>query len=144
MVMGTRCQQLALYVIDFDPFQMVSDAPEAYAGQPAFQFILDVPASWDETRVLGGTPSEDVTIARRSGKDWYVGSITNWTPRDVNLPLNFLGAGKYTAEIYRDAEDADENPQHVTIEKETVQQSDTLALHLAAGGGAAIRLTPLP
>jgi alpha-glucosidase len=144
MVMGTRCQHLALYVIDFDPFQMVSDAPQAYAGQPSFQFILDVPAAWDETRVLAGTPSEDVTIARRSGNDWYVGSITNWSPRDVSLPLNFLGAGKYTAEIYRDAPDADENPQHATIEKKTVQRTDTLALHLAAGGGAAIRLTPLP
>lgn len=143
MVMGTRCQQLALYVIDFDPFQMVSDAPQAYAGQPSFQFILDVPASWDETRVLAGTPSEDVTIARRSGSDWYVGSITDWSPRDVNLPLGFLKAGKYTAEIYRDAADADENPQHVTIEKKTVERSDTLTLHLAAGGGAAIRLTPL-
>ena len=142
MVMGTRCQQLALYVIDFDPFQMVSDAPQAYAGQPAFQFILDVPAAWDETRVLGGTPSEDVTIARRHGRDWYVGSITNWSPRDVGIPLNFLGEGKYTAEIYRDAADADEHPEDVVIEKKTVERSDTLALHLAAGGGAAIRLTP--
>lgn len=144
MVMGTRCQQLALYVIDFDPFQMVSDAPQAYAGQPSFQFILDVPATWDETRVLAGTPSEDVTIARRSGKDWYVGSITNWSPRDVNLPLTFLGSGRYTAEIYRDAPDAGQNPQHVTIEKKIVQSSDTLSLHLAPGGGAAIRLTPAP
>jgi alpha-glucosidase len=144
MVMGTRCQQLALYVIDFAPFQMVSDAPQAYAGQPSFQFILDVPAAWDETRVLAGTPSEDVTIARRSGKDWYVGSITNWSPRDVSLPLRFLGDGKYAAEIYRDAPDADRNPQHVTIEKKTVQRSDTLAIDLAPGGGAAIRLTPLP
>jgi alpha-glucosidase len=143
MVMGTRCQQLALYVIDFAPFQMVSDAPQAYAGQPAFQFILDVPAAWDETRVLTGTPSEDVTIARRSGKDWYVGSITNWSPRDVSLAFSFLGSGKYTAEIYRDAPDADQNPQQVTIEKKTVERSDTLELHLATGGGAAIRLTPV-
>lgn len=142
MVMGTRCQQLALYVIDFAPFQMVSDAPQAYAGQPSFQFIRDVPTAWDETRVLAGTPSEDVTLARRSGKDWYVGSITNWSPRDVNLPLNFLGDGKYTAEIYRDAPDADQNPQHVIIEKKTVERTDTLALHLAAGGGTAVRLTP--
>jgi len=144
VVMGTRCQQLALYVIDFDPFQMVSDAPQAYAGQPSFQFILDVPTTWDETRVIEGTPSEDVIIARRSGKDWYVGSITNWSPREVNLPLSFLGDGKYIAEIYRDAADADENPRHVTIEKKAVGRSNTLALHLAAGGGAAIRLTPAP
>lgn len=142
MVLGTRCQQLALYVIDFDPFQMVSDAPQAYADQPAFQFIRDVPAAWDETRVLDGYPSESVTIARRSGQDWYLGAITNWTPRDLTLRLNFLGAGRYTAEIYQDGADADRFPQHVSIDKKAVQQGDTLHIHLAPGGGCAIRFAP--
>ncbi len=142
MVLGTRCQQLALYVIDYDPFQMVSDAPQAYQNQPAFQFIKDVPAAWDETRTLQGYPSETVTIARRKGSDWYVGSITNWTPRDITLPLNFLGTGQYSAEIYQDAPDAERFPQHVSIERKTVQQSDTLHLHLAPGGGCAIRFVP--
>lgn len=142
MVQGTRAQQLALYVIDFDPFQMVSDAPQAYAGQPAFQFIRDVPAAWDETRGLQGAPGEDVTIARRKGRDWYVGSITNWTARTISLPLSFLGEGSYRAEIYEDAQDADENPQHVSMESKTVTRSDTLTLHLAGGGGCAIRFVP--
>jgi alpha-glucosidase len=142
MVQGTRAQQLALYVIDFDPFQMVSDAPSAYEGQPSFQFIRDVPASWDETRALQGFPSETVTIARRKGRGWYVGSITNWTARDVTLPLTFLGSGTYTAQIYEDAPDADRNPQHVVITTRAVTSSDTLALRLAAGGGCAIRFTP--
>lgn len=142
MVLGTRSQQLALYVIDYDPFQMVSDAPQAYENQPAFQFIRDVPASWDETRALQGRPSETVTIARRKGRDWYVGSITNWTPRDITLPLNFLGSGVYTAQIYQDAKDADQFPQHVSIETKTVQHGDTLNLHLVSGGGCAIRFVP--
>ncbi|HEY0797022.1 MAG TPA: glycoside hydrolase family 97 protein [Acidisarcina sp.] len=142
MVLGTRAQQLALYVLYFAPIQMVADAPAAYQGQPEFQFIKDVPATWDETRGLQGKPGESATIARRSGHDWFIGSISNWTPRDIAIPLNFLGPGKYTAEIYRDANDADQNPQHVTIEKKSVRQSDTLALHLASGGGAAIRLRP--
>lgn len=142
MVQGTRAQQLALYVIDFDPFQMVSDAPQAYEGQPSFQFIRDVPASWDETRALGGSPSEFVTIARRKGREWYVGSITNWTPREITLPLNFLGEGTYTAQIYADAADADQNPKHVSIRTKTVNRADSLELHLASGGGCAIRLVP--
>jgi alpha-glucosidase len=142
MVQGTRAQQLALYVIDFDPFQMVSDAPQAYADRPAFQFIRDVPASWDETRALQGFPGETVTIARRKGRDWYVGSITNWTPRTITLPLGFLGEGSYTAQVYGDGKDADQNPQHVSIETSAVTRSDTLTLHLAPGGGCAIRLVP--
>ena len=142
MVLGTRSQQLALYVVFFDPFQMVSDAPQAYENQPEFQFIRDVPAAWDETRALQGFPADTVTVARRSGRDWYVGSITNWTPRDISIPLDFLGNGVYTAEIYQDAKDAEQHPQHVSMETKTVQQRDTLALHLAPGGGCAIRFVP--
>ena len=139
MVLGTRAQQLALYVVYLAPLQMVADAPQAYEGQPEFQFIKDVPATWDETRGLQGFPAETITVARRKGREWFVGSITNWSPRDVSLPLKFLGAGKY---IYRDAADADQMPQHVTIEKKPVSQSETLTLHLASGGGFAIRFLP--
>jgi alpha-glucosidase len=143
MVMGTRAQQLALYVVYEAPLAMVSDAPSAYANQPAFQFIRDVPTSWDATRALDGEPGEFATIARRQGKEWYLGSITNWTARDVRVPLDFLGAGKYTAEIYEDAADAAENPKHVAIRHQTVRKTDTLTLHLASGGGCAIRFVPV-
>jgi alpha-glucosidase len=139
MVLGTRAQQLALYVIDFVPIQMVPDAPSAYENQPAFQFIKDVPVTWDETRVLNGFPAKYVTIARRKGQDWYLGSITNWDARDMSLPLSFLGDGQYTAEIYQDARDANQNPRHVSIEKKTVGQRENLTLHLVSGGGCAIR-----
>jgi alpha-glucosidase len=143
MVMGTRAQQLALYVVYEAPLAMVSDAPSAYANQPAFQFIRDVPTAWDATRALDGEPGEFATIARRQGKEWYLGSITNWTARDVRVPLDFLGAGKYTAEIYEDAADAAENPKHVAIRHQTVRKTDTLTLHLASGGGCAIRFVPV-
>lgn len=143
MVMGTRAQQLALYVVFEAPLAMVSDAPSAYANQPAFQFIRDVPTAWDATRALDGKPGEFATIARRQGKEWYLGSITNWTARDVRVPLDFLGAGKYTAEIYEDAADAAENPKHVAIRHQTVRKTDTLTLHLASGGGCAIRFVPV-
>ncbi len=142
MVLGTRAQQLALYVVDFAPFQMVSDAPQAYLNQPEFQFIRDVPTAWDGTRVLGGTPGEFVTIARRKGKDWFVGSITSWTPRNISFPLSFLGRGKYIAEIYKDAGDSNEKPQHVTCEQRAVESSGTLSFELASGGGVAVRFRP--
>jgi alpha-glucosidase len=142
MVLGTRAQQLALYVVDLAPFQMVSDAPAEYAGQPSFKFIQDVPVVWDETRVLDGYPGEYVTIARRSGADWYLGSITNWTDRDLEVSLAFLGAGKYEAEVYEDATDAAENPKHVSIHSVDVTNKSQLKLHLASGGGCAIRIVP--
>lgn len=93
MAMGTRAQQLALYVVFETPVPMVSDSPQNYEGQPAFQFIKDVPVSWDETRVLNGRPGEFVTIARRHGDEWDLGSITNWDERTLRVPLAFLGCG---------------------------------------------------
>ena len=142
MVMGTRAQQLALYVVFEEPLAMVSDAPSAYSNQPSFHFIKDVPTTWDATRVLNGEPGMFVTIARHHGDEWYLGSLTNWTARDLHIPLSFLGRESYKAEIYEDAADADQNPKHVTIRQQAVRGSDTLTLHLASGGGCAIRFVP--
>jgi alpha-glucosidase len=142
MVMGTRAQQLALYVIYQTPIQMVSDSPQAYVGQPAFQFIKDVPVSWDATRVLNGRPGEFATIARRHGNEWYLGSMTNWTPRTMSVLLNFLDSGAYTAELYEDAAEAATEPEHVRVRKQTVHSGQTLTLYLAPGGGCAIRFIP--
>jgi alpha-glucosidase len=143
MAMGTRAQQLALYVVFQTPIQMVSDSPQMYAGQPAFQFIRDVPASWDSIQVLNGEPGEYITIARRHGSDWYLGSITNWTPRTLEVPLSFLGSGEYRAEIYADGSDAAASPKNVAIRKQTVRRRQTLTLKLAPGGGCAIRFVSL-
>ncbi len=143
MVMGTRAQQLGLYVIFQTPIQMVSDSPQAYAGQPAFQFIKDVPVAWDSTRVLDGEPGEFITIARRHGDEWYLGSMTNWTPRSLQMPLSFLDEREYTAEIYEDGPDAGTNPKDVVIRKQRVRKGQTLTLKLASGGGCAIRFIPL-
>ena len=142
MVMGTRAQQLALYVVFDEPFAMVSDAPSAYANQPDFRFIQDVPTTWDAIRVLNGEPGEFVTIARRNGNEWYLGSLTNWLSRDLRIPLQFLGKSAYKAEIYEDAADSGQHPKHISIRQQTVRSSDTLVLHLASGGGCAIRFVP--
>lgn len=143
MVTGTRAQQLALYVVFDEPFAMVSDVPSAYANQPAFRFIKDVPTSWDATKVLNGEPGEFVTIARRHDREWYLGSLTNWTARDLRIPLGFLGSGVYKAELYEDASDAAQNPKHVSIRQQNVRSGDTLILHLVSGGGCAIRFIPV-
>jgi len=144
MTMGTRAHQLAMYAVYEAGFQMVSDSPRSYEGQPAFQFIRDVPAAWDETRVLNGKAGEFVTIARRRGKDWFLGSMTNWDARTLDLPLDFLGSGNYVATIYADADDAGRNPTNVHIEKKTVTPSSHLPAKLASGGGYAVRFTPAP
>ena len=142
LVMGSRAQQLAMYAIYEAPFQMVSDTPSAYEDQPAFEFIKHSPATWDETKVLNGVPGEFISIARRSGTTWFLGSLTNWTARELDLPLSFLGAGKYTAEIYADAEDAARYPKNVSVRRETVDSHSVLKAKLAPGGGFAVRLVP--
>ncbi len=139
MVMATRAHETALYVVFESAFQMVSDHPEAYDGQKGFEFIKAVPATWDETRVLNGVPTEYVTIARRRGANWFLGSITDWQARELEVPLNFLGSGTYTAEIYADAPDAATEPKHATREEQRVDAKMVLKLKLAPGGGAAIR-----
>jgi alpha-glucosidase len=143
MVMGTRAQQLALYVVFDEPLAMVSDAPSAYANEPSFRFIRDVPTSWDATKALNGEPGEFVSIARRHGNEWYLGSLTNWSPRDLRVSLSFLGNGAYKAEFYEDAPDAAQFPKHVSIRQHIVHSNDVLTLHLASGGGCAIRFVPV-
>lgn len=143
MVMGTRAHHLAMYVVYEAPFQMVSDHPGAYENQPSFQFIKDVPTSWDETRVLNGMPGEYVTIARRKGEEWFLGSMTDWTSRQIELTLGFLGEGNYDAEIYMDAPDADHFPKHLVISDITVSKNRKLNIQLAPGGGYAARFSPV-
>ena len=142
VVMGTRAHHLAMYVVYQAASQMVSDWPGAYEAEPSFQFIKDVPATWDETKVLNGVPGEYITIARRRGRDWFIGSMTGWTPREVDIPLYFLESGIYNAEIYSDAKDSDRFPKNVTIEKRNVGGATILKMQLAPGGGCTLRLTP--
>ena len=142
MVMGTRAHQTALFVVFESPFEMVADDPEAYAGQKELAFLRAVPASWDETRVLNGKVGDYITIGRRSGKEWFVGSITGSHAEDIDIPLEFLPPGNFIAEIYSDAPDSGENPTHSLMREEKVDRTMTLKAHLVSGGGEAIRLRP--
>jgi hypothetical protein len=141
----TLAQQLALYVVIYSPVQMVADLPEHYKNQPALQFIRDVGVDWKQSKVLNGEVGDYVTIAReeRGTGNWFVGSITDENPREIEIGLDFLEPGAaYQAVIYSDAPDAhwDDNPTAIVIEKREVDQSSQLKLNLAPGGGFAVSL----
>jgi len=140
LMLGTRCHMLAMYVVLENYLGMVCDYPEAYEGQPGFEFLKEVPTIWDLTKVLDAEVCQYITIARKNKTDWFVGTITNHQPRDLSIPMNFLGDGEYTAEIYTDAPDVDEYPNHLTKQIRTLTRADTLNLHLAGGGGEVIHL----
>jgi alpha-glucosidase len=146
-VRTTLAKSLANYVVIYSPLQMAADLIENYAGQPAFAFIEDVPADWEETRVLNGRIGDYVTIARkqRGGDDWYLGSVTDEFARSFDVGLDFLDPGRgYVAEIYADAHNADwENkPRQIEIREQPVGRETLLTLRLAPGGGQAIRFRP--
>jgi alpha-glucosidase len=142
-VMGTRCHQLAMYVVYESPLAMVCDDPAAYRGQPEFAFVRETPTSWDETRAINGEIGRYVTIARRSGGDWYLGAMTDWTAREVQVPLAFLGAGRFEADIYQDGPAADTRPVEVKILRRVVTAAETLSARLAKGGGLAVHFRKL-
>jgi alpha-glucosidase len=143
MVMHTRAHATALFVVFESGLQMVADSPDAYEGQKELEFLKAVPASWDETRVLNGVPPKYITVARRRGKVWFVGSITGWDARDIDVPLGFLGNGAYDAEIYADGPNAAAQPKDSVVEKRRVNAGTVLRLKLAPGGGSAMRLVPV-
>ncbi|KYF79115.1 hypothetical protein BE17_40975, partial [Sorangium cellulosum] len=140
----TRAHQLALYVILLSGLQMVTDVPEHYEGRPEFAFIEQVPVTWDETRVLDAAIGEHMTVARRSGDAWYLGSGTDSTARALQIPLDFLGGGTFVAETYTDDAEADYDarPELVARSRFLVTAGDTLVAAMESSGGQAVRIRP--
>ncbi len=141
----TLAQQLALYVVIYSPIQMACDLPENYEGQAAFQFIRDVGVDWEQSKVLSGEVGDFVSIAReeRDTGNWFVGAITDESPRDLEIDFSFLPDGiSFQATYYKDHPEAHfrENPTALEIEKQTVNNSSQQTFHLAPGGGLAISL----
>jgi alpha-glucosidase len=139
----TVAKQLALYVVLYSPMQMLADLPENYQGEPALEFLKEVPVDWDDTRVLNGEIGRYVTIARRSGDNWFVGSITNEEPRELEVTLDFLDPNKeYLATIYADDKktDLEQAPTIYRIKQFPVTSVQTLLIDMAAGGGQAIMI----
>jgi alpha-glucosidase len=143
MSLGTRCHQLAMYVVYESPLQMLSDSPSNYLREPKImEFLGPVPSVWDETKVLGGRIAEYVVVARRSGRDWYVGAMTNWTPRELEIDLSFLPDGNYSMTAYQDGINADRYGSDYQQVKNQVNKTTKLKLKLAPGGGWAARIQP--
>lgn len=143
-VMSTRCHMMAMYVVLENHLTSLCDTPEAYEGQPGFEVLRTVPGTWDEIRVPLAEVNEYVTVARRNGSDWWVGTLNNGTARDLQLKLDFLSNGDYEATVYTDAADVNENANQLNKEVRKVTKSDVLKLPLAADGGSVLRITKLP
>lgn len=94
-VQGTRCHMLAMFVVLENALGMAADFPDAYEGQPGFEFLKEVPTTWDETKVIDAKVGEYIIIARRKNNEWYVGGITNGKEREINIPFSFLPAGAF-------------------------------------------------
>jgi alpha-glucosidase len=141
-VIGTRCHMLAMYVVLENNQGMVCDEPTAYIGQPGFEFIQQVPTTWDETRVFDAKPGEWLAIARRKGTEWYIGAITDHTSRTIANKLDFLGDGNYTAEIWSDSPASDTNLNHLVKTVNHITKSTLMSMVLASGGGQVMRVYP--
>jgi alpha-glucosidase len=146
---STLAKQLGLYVTIYSPIQMAADFIEKLAKYPReLDFISKVPADWAESHLIAGEVGDYAVFARkdRNSADWYIGGVNDATPRDLTTSLGFLDAGKtYNATIYRDAADATylTDARHkIVIETKSFKRGDSLPLHMAAGGGVAIRFTP--
>ena len=143
MSQGTRCRQLAEYVIFEDPFNMLCDNPSNYFKEPeCTRFIASAPTTWDNTVALDGRIGEYVALARQKGKEWYVGALTNWTARDMEVDLSFLPAGNFKAEVFKDGINADRAARDYKHDLISVPVDRKLRISLAPGGGFAARIYP--
>jgi alpha-glucosidase len=143
MSQGTRCHQMAMYTVFEAPLGMLSDNPTVYQKEPeCTNFIAKVPTVFDETVALDGKVGEYIALARRKGDTWYVGAMTNWSPRDLALDFSFLGDGAYEAEVFRDGINSDRDATDYKRELITVTKNTKQAVSLAPGGGWTARIYP--
>ena len=140
---GTRCHQLAMYVVYLSPLQMLADTPSKYRLNPeCMPFLQEVPTVWDETVVLKAELGKVVAIARRNGTAWYVGALTDWDARELTCKLDFLADGNYQLRYWADGPNAASEATDTSIGESTVTRKSELTLKLAPGGGYAAILSP--
>jgi alpha-glucosidase len=140
MSQGTRCRQLATYVIFESPLNMLCDNPSAYMKEKeCTDFISAIPTVWDETIALDGKIAQYAAIARKKSGVWYVGALTNWDERELELDLSFLGSG-YKAEIFKDGVNADRVATDYKKEIIDIPAHKTLKVKMAPGGGFVARI----
>ena len=140
---GTRVHQMALYVVFESPLQMLSDTPSNYMKeQECTDFIVKVPVVWDDLKVLEGKVGNYILLARRSGTEWFVGGLTDWNRRELQLDLSFLPSGEYEMEIFRDGINADRHAQDYKHIKVSIKSGEKMNIDLAPGGGWVARISP--
>ena len=141
MSQGTRCRQLAQYVIFDSPLNMLCDSPSNYMREKeCLEFIAGVPTVWDETKGISGEVGKYIALARRSGNDWYVGAMTDWSSRELVLDLTFLPEGEYEVEIYRDGANAHRIARDYRKEVKDLSSDRRLCVNMAPGGGFAAKI----
>ena len=144
VTLGTRANQAAMFVVFESPLQMICDSPSNYNNAPGYaEFLSKIPVTWDETIGLDAEIGDYLMMARRKGDKWYIAAMTDWTPRDLTLNLDFLPEGKWTMESMADGRNAHREATDHKFETKTVSTGDTLDLHLAPGGGWVAILTPV-
>lgn len=143
MSQGTRCHQLAMYVVYDSPLTMLADAPTWYEREPEYtRFLASIPTDADETKVIAAQMGEYIVTARRKENTWYIGGLTNWTSRTLPVDFSFLPPGRtYQATIYADGTNAHKQAADYRVYTQEVTHSTQLEIELAAGGGFAMQLT---
>lgn len=136
MSAGTRCHQLAMYVVFESPLQMLCDNPSNYYKESGcMEFLSVVPSVWDDTKVLKGEVGNFIAIARRAGDTWYVGAMTDWDSRELNFDLSFLNHGEYSMSVWKDGVNADKHAADFAREKQDVTLDSKIKVKMAPGGG---------
>lgn len=142
MSQGTRCRQLAEYVVFDSPLNMLCDSPSNYIAEvECTEFIAACPETWDESLGVNGEIGKYITIARRSGDAWYVGALTNWDERALTLDLSFLGEGEWSLDIFQDGPNAEKAARDYVHTTANVPAGRKITAHLAPGGGWAAKIT---
>ncbi len=142
-VQGTRALQLAQFVVYDSPFMVACDAPENYKGQEGTEFLKKVKTMWDDTKILNGQIGEYITSARRSGNEWFIGSMTNSESRSLEIKLDFLNDGKYKMVAFEDAPESAIDAEKVSRTLKTVAKGDVVKIKMVPGGGFAAWLEPV-
>lgn len=138
-VQGTRGHQYAMYIVYQNHLPMMADYPAAYRGQVGLDFLVDIPTTWDEIRVLHAEMGKCLVIARRSGTSWFVGGMTAEEPRTLHLPLDFLGEGSFHADVYTD--DTAKGPTALLFSEQTSSSNETFDIAMPASGGFVARFS---
>lgn len=144
MSQGTRVHQMAMYTIFEAPLQMLADSPTKYMqNRECTSFIAQIPTTFDETVALDGIVGEYVVLARRKGDVWYIAALSNWTARELRIPLNFLSKGEYQAEVFADGINSAKEATDYKRSQMVVESGDTLTINLGSGGGWTAILLPM-